>query len=443
MTELFEPSYPEREQVTLSFVDVGYEIRQWTQYEYAANFEIPADGWSFTIAGESLPDGAQAWVVPGARVQLKVNDFVQGDGYVDSVEVTNSPHTGTEFRIQGRDRLAQVVDACADPTHTFKEGMTLLDVLIELLGPFGWSSEDQFIVDNEANREAKAGIRGTPMTKGGKKKGPQPLKRFVLHQLKPYPKEGVFAFANRIAQRHGLMIWQTAASNQIVVGNPAFDVDPFYKLRRNAHGTTNVLSGSVKYDIKNQPTCIVADAAGGSGEFGPGQLKSIMANTLVYTKDPEFLEPWKRYPDAHRVLGYKFATPVQVPRARTIYLHDSESRTQAQLDNFVRREMAHLQRESLTVHYEVEGHGQITEAGFVPWTVDTTVDVEDEVAGLTERLYVLGRTFHKSRSGGTTTSLDLIRLHTIELGEPKNTVPAPKVATDAEILQQRNDLELD
>jgi hypothetical protein len=41
------------------------------------------------------------------------------------------------------------------------------------------------------------------------------------------------------------------------------------------------------------------------------------------------------------------------------------------------------------------------------------VKVHDEVAGVDEILWVLGRTFHKSRSGGTSTSLELIRLDSL------------------------------
>jgi prophage tail gpP-like protein len=437
----FRPSNPEKEEITLRVA--GFEIKAFSEYTYASQVDIPADGWSFTIGTDKLPDNAPSWLLPGQYVELKLNGTTQGAGYIDSVTTHASRGGGTEYTIEGRDLLAQAVDACADPTHVFKEGSTLLDVMLELFGPFGWDSEDDFITDNDENTLAKAGIRGTPLTRGGKKKGPKPLKSFVIHQLKPYPREGVFAFASRIAQRHGKMIWQIASGEKLVVSNPNFDIEPFYKLIRNATGTTNVLEGSVKLDIKNQPTCIVADGWSSQGEFGGGRLKSITANTAVATSDPAFLTPFRKYPDAKRVLGHAFATPIAVPRARTLYLHDPESQTQEQLDNFVRREMAHLQRESVVCSYTVEGHGQITQQGFIPWTVDTTVDVADDVANFRERMYVLGRTFHKSRTGGTTTSLTLIRLNTIVLGEPASAKPAPKVTTDGEIIRLRDELDLD
>jgi len=56
------------------------------------------------------------------------------------------------------------------------------------------------------------------------------------------------------------------------------------------------------------------------------------------------------------------------------------------------------------------------DGSFTPWAVDTMVDVQDDVGGVYEPLYVLSRTFHKSRSGGTKTDLELIRRYSLDLG---------------------------
>ena len=410
----------------LSLPEAGVEISQFTDYSFNSNFLTPTDGFDFTIGAERIPDAVKDALRPGAAVELTVNGGVQATGYIDSIDYSVSRNGGTQIFIGGRDVLAQAVDACADPTQSLKAGQTLEDALVSLFAPFGWSEPEQFIIANDADRNVKTGSsRGTPLTKGGKKKGPKPLKSYVLHQLRPHSREGVFEFAARIANRFGLWIWATASGDQLVVSRPDFETDPFYTLRLNKDGTSNVLESSVRFDISDQPTVIVADGYSGGGEFGRSRIKSITANTAVFTSDAAFLDPWKKYPDASRVLGHAFETPGYVPRNRTLYLHDDESQTQEQLDNFVRRELALLQRKSLTARYTVEGHGQMTPDGFVPWTVDTTVRVEDDIAGLHETLYVLGRTFRKSRASGTTTTLELIRLNTISFGDP----PKP-IATD-------------
>jgi prophage tail gpP-like protein len=432
----FIPSHAESEQVALTLIERPLILKNWKSYEFSSHFLTPTDGWSFTIGAEDLDDETKQALRVGVRVSLTINGAVQAHGYIDAISISASRSGGLEYTIQGRDTLAQAVDSCADPTQSLKEGMNLEQALVSLFAPFGWGSPDRFTVTNDASRGVKTGTaRGVKYTKGGRRKPPRPTMEYLLHQLRPHSREGVFEFASRIAQRFGLWIWSTASGEQLVVSKPAFDVDPYYVLRRNRKGTTNVLDGTVHYNIADQPTLIVADGVSGGGEFGRGRIKTIMGNTAVFCTDPAYLKPFEKYPDAKRLLGHNFPTLMRVPRARTLYLHDDESQTQENLDAYVRREMALLQRRSITADYTVEGHGQNTPDGFVPWTVDTTVDVEDEVAGFFERMYVMGRTFRKSRDGGTSTHLELIRLYTLEFGEPHDQAPAgakggPKLQED-------------
>src|SRR5690348_12926289 len=104
-TPTFEISTPERESVSLSFPDVGLEIGNWTEYEYAADIEVPSDGWSFTMSGDDVVDrlkGLQAFQLVGQRVRLTVNGAVQGTGIVDSADLHIDRRTGTVFNVQGR-----------------------------------------------------------------------------------------------------------------------------------------------------------------------------------------------------------------------------------------------------------------------------------------------------------------------------------------------------
>jgi len=427
---VFTPSEPEKEQVSLTLSDTQLEITQFTEYSFNSNFLTPTDGFSFTVGAERLSLDMQDALIPGAAVKLSLNGRTQATGYIDSIEKTASRGGGTEWRIEGRDRLGQVVDACADPTQSLKESMTLIDALKKLFGPFGWSEEDNFDDSNENSILIKTGLRqrAKRRTSDAKGFGRKALKAFKLHQYRPYSKEGVFEFASRITQRLGLWLWLSPDGETVIVSEPDFDSVAPYTLIRNDRGDTNVLEGSVKFDLTEQPTIIIADAYSQGGEFGKSQIRAISVNTAVYTDDPEYINTFTRFPTAKLLPvkpvvnnndgtvtfpGHSFATPMKVPRNKVLYLHDDESQTLENLERFVEREMALLQRRSLTANYTVEGHGQNTPDGFVPWTVDTTIDVDDEVAGVKETMYVLGRTFNKSRSGGTTTQLELIRCNTM------------------------------
>lgn len=433
----FTPSSPEKEEVTLFLPDAnrgeGLEVTQFTEYSFHSNFLTPADQWSFTVASDVLQQTLGDSVVPGAPVKLKLNGAVQASGYIDSVEKSASRDGGSVWRIEGRDRLGQAVDACADPTVSLKESMTLLQGMKQLFEPFGWSEDDQFDESNEVDVLLKSGghRRAKRKQSEGKGFGRKAIKAYKLHKYRPYPKESVYEFASRISQRFGLWIWSSSNGEKLIMSEPDFTSEPLYKLIRNANGTTNVLEGSVKYSASHQPTHIIADGYAGGGEFGKSRIKIIMENTAVRLGKPgggffgdinddgaKFAIPeLEKYLNsgAKVISGPSFpaANSLIAARPRVLYLHDDESQTIEHLENFVRREMALLQKGSLEVNYTVEGHGQITDEGFTPWTVDTVVEVDDEVAGLREKLYVLGRSFNKSRANGTTTHLDLIRLNTL------------------------------
>jgi prophage tail gpP-like protein len=433
----FTPSQPEKEQVSLvlkafteepvweDFVKAlpgrgshrNIEIKNFTEYSFNSNFLSPTDGFSFTIGAERLTDEMKQWLIPGSPVELRIGDAIQATGFIDSVEISASRGSGTTWRIEGRDILSPAVDAGADPTISFKEGQTLADALKTLFKPFGWSQESQFAIANDANLTLKSPkFRAKTKKSQAKGFGKRAIRDYKIHQLRAYPREGVFEFASRIAQRHGLWLWASADGKQLIASTPNFDREPYYTLIRKADGTTNVLDGSVKRDISEQATHIVADGYAAGGEFGKSPIKCLVANGTVTSPQLD-ISLFVKYGNAGANVingpAFPLSSGMVVPRRRTVYLHDDEAHTQEQLDNFVRRELALMQRKSITLRYTVEGHGQNTPFGFQIWTVDTTVKVEDEVAGLNEVFYVFARTFHKSRSGGTTTSLELIRLNTM------------------------------
>ncbi len=451
--------------ITVELPQIGRRIERWKEYSYNSQFLEPTDQWSFTFGDDETGDAILRELSVGQRLTLKVNGTIQGDGYIDDVNVSTS-RGGLDVTISGRDLLGHVVDGHIDPAQTFKAGETLESVLKHIFTPFGFT---EFAIDNTANRNILTGqtrgtkVSKTSVSKRGKVRGGKPLKSFVLHQLRPYPSEGAFQFAARLAQRHGLWIWLAADNKTIVVGTPDFDQDPVAQVihKRCAAGSVNtVIHGQVHRSAADQPSCIVASGRGAGGEHSRSGLRVIAVNGAVQAdvsatikkfaagfgvvgfesarrltgasgaqtstaapigslggrrfdmRDDPFIVPiLGKYPGATViVIGEKFKTRYPVATARPLYLQDDESTTLAQLENFARREIALKQRKAFEAHYTVEGHAM----NGVPWTVDTMVDVNDDVLDIHEPLYVLGRTFRKSRSGGTTTDIHLIRPGSLE-----------------------------
>lgn len=420
----YNPAPPDTEQVRLRAMEAQVDFTKWTNYSFHSHVLRATEGWSMTIGDGDLNASEREALVIGSRVRLFVQNVTLAEGYIDTIEIGAARGSGVTYQIHGRNRLGMAVDSIADPTLQIKEGSTLLDFLKAVFGPFGWAGDEDFEVDNRANRDAKTSIRGTPLTKGGKKKPPKPLKDFVLHQLKPHAHEGVYAFATRVTQRHGLWIWTSADGDKLIVAQPDFYQEPIYKLRRTFDGTTNVLDGTVTFDIVDQPSVIFADGYSGGGEYGMGRVKAFCVNPYFGHDTEGFVLPGvqeliSKNPDSQQLVmttqPFK-RRRIDLP-VRPLYLHDEESHTHEQLNNFVRREMSLLLRKSLVAHYTVEGHGQDIEGRYVAWDIDTVVDVQDDVAGVNERMYVIGRSLEKSRGGGTRTQLELVRLHSIQFGD--------------------------
>lgn len=406
---------PDKVEISMVLRETQKTITDWLDYSFNDNFLTPVCGFSFTVGGFGFRQLWDAGVRPGARVSLRLAEHYVGDGYIDSLEISADRGGGISARIEGRDRLSYAVDSNARPKLAFKEGTTLGEAVKQILEPYGFS---KIVIDNDANVQLQTGVvSGIKYTKGGGKKGPKPLTSFVLHHSKPYPGEGAFAFAQRLAQRHGVWLWLSADGESVIASRPNFDREPTHSLFRYIDGPSNVVGGSVKYDVGEQPTLIIADGLGAGGEFGHSRLRAKMMNPATNTDDPELPRVWIEYADAKIVEMGAVGTPMYVPKCRTVYLHDQSSQTPKQLENFVKREMSLAVRKSLQVSYTVLGHGQMVNDTFVPWAVDTMVAVDDEVAGLQETLWVVGRTFTRSRQNGTMTKLDLVRAHSLELGE--------------------------
>lgn len=409
--------------VTLSLPASGLKISKWVEYRANSNFLTPTDGFEFTLAVDSISDQAREGLRAGARVTIDVNDHVQADGYIDRVTTSASRGGGTVMRVEGCDRLAQVVRAGIDPRVRFTEGQTLLDLLETVFAPFGYTT-DNMLVSNETNRNIRSG-----QTQGGKtsishskKKGTtvKPLKSFVIHQLKPYHGERAFAFASRITQRFGLWIWLSAEGNVLIVGNPTFDQPPRYTLhnKRNGSGTRGIISGVAHEDSSDQPSCIVATGFSYGGETDRSNHKVIVVNEIVAMAADGFATDAvskiiSANEDASQ-LPLRTVFPSTAlrphPAAQPIYPHDQESQTLEQLQGFARRELALKQQHSLHVTYHVEGH---TTNSDVIWCTDCIVDVDDDFLGIHEPMWILSRTFEKSRHAGTTTTLELIRPYTL------------------------------
>lgn len=390
---------------------------QWITYQFIQNFLAPTSAWTLTAGGDKLKPSIVENLSPGVEMVFKVNGHIQATGYIDSIEYNFSSTGGTEISIQGRDKFSPLVDANFDYRKKFPRDIDIGTFVQTIIEPFGF---EVIATDNIWNKGVIQGsLRGNKTSEKGKI-----LKKFTKHQLLPYPREGVHQFLSRVLNRDGYFIWCSADGEEFIIGKPDFDTPPpdGYHLKRSKtpNSTNNITHGTVKFDGANQPSAIVADGfAIGTTEFGKSKIITRMVNPITgFDEDgqvhPEISKELANFADAKEI---NLVVPTTYRRfvhhkPRVMYLHDNESKTQEQLDNFVRREMSLKMREAVECHYSVRGH---TAPNGHVWAVDTMVQVDDDIANIHGPMYILERNFHKSRSGGTTTSLKLIPPQSLQL----------------------------
>jgi len=409
------PRYnPENDVVVMELVQSGVQLNAWKEYSVTSSYMEPTDSFSFTIAAEHMTKPQKDALLPGAEIKLMVNDHLQVSGYIDQIAYSATRSDGAELKISGRDKMSLIVDSCIDPTTNFKEAMNLEQFLAAALAPWGYT-KDSFTIDDETNLGIVTGnVRGVKMSHSKKRLG-APINSYKLHQIRPYSGEGAFEFCSRISQRLGLWMRPQADGKQITVSKPTYDGTAIYTIRRSYDGHNDILDGEVVLNLESQPSIIVADAFSTNGVFGAGRCWAYMENPIIEVPMGAHSAITNKFrsSSSNRVAFPELATNqlYTVPQARPLYLHDDEAKDQTMLNNYVKREMAHRLKKSLTFNPTVQGH----EANGSVWSVNTIVSVDCEVSGLKENLWVMARTFTKSRSRGTLTKLELIRQHSFEV----------------------------
>lgn len=444
--------------VTLSLPNYSKEIKNWKHYSLTSSFLQPCDQWNFTISAEDATL-YQELLVPGAQVQLKINGNIQCTGYIDVRDIQYDASNGIVVTINGRDLLARLVNGGAPPKIKLLPTMTLADLIGKFLPPpwnLGklYNTEDtnlniitgrpngasvttqtintqQVVYATNADGSIKQNADGTfesslvdvPVTQVVSNRKPG-LKTIPIKKLKCQAGENAYAFLDRCLRRCGLVLKAMADGSGVMVVSPTFDGASYGKItQRSGDAANNILACASSVNWSTQPSVIVAEGFGGGQDFGKSMLQVIMVNELIgLDANGNYLPEIQQIKAAYQKA---FLVPIRqelIPRIQPLntqhsycplYIKDDESKTLDELKFAVTRRMAQLQMSANTLSYTLIGH---TNDQGEPWAVNTIVDVDDDILGVHERMWILSRTFNKSVSGGTTTTLRLIKPYTLQLG---------------------------
>lgn len=400
--------------VTFRFADNGLEIANWLSYTYNQDFMKPTCEWSFTI--DDSEGNLTDTLVYGVGINLYINNNIQCAGIIEKVTETIDPRSGTVLKVQGRDIMAKVVEGCVSPKLQFPTNSKLESIIKTVLKPLGITQIDN---SDHLNLNVLTGKSFAPDED-------QEFSKKQLKELKTHYGEGAFQFIDKLLKRHGFMMWARADGKGVVISQPNYTNKPIYVLKRsqNNTNTNNVLYAERVVDGTGQPAMLYCKGFNNGDDTNVVSYDIIMVNELIgldYNGDllPEVAAYIADYQDqGAKVLNLR---NVLIPLRQSFYqkpilvgscfIKDDEAQSQEQLENFVKRTMAHYQVKMNTLRYRVVGHTQ----NQIPWAVNTLVHVYDEVLGIDEPYWIINRTFSKSYSEGTYTDLKLIKPYTLDI----------------------------
>lgn len=419
----------EIDQVVLKFADTGKELKNWISYSYNQSFLKPTCEWSFTI--NDIDNTLTDILVYGVGINIYVNDKIQCTGLIEKITTSISPSGGTLIKIQGRDIMAKVVEGIVNPKLQFPTNTTLELIVKTALKPLEITQIDN---SDNLNKNIMTGKNFPPDEEQG-------FNKKALKELKTHYGEGVFQFIDKLLKRHGFMMWARADGKGVVISSPNYTDAPLYSIKHNAK-ESNILHGEKVVDITGQPTMLYCKGFSNGDDAAVLTSDIIMINELVGL-DPLLSTPTEGVPiqqvqdiiDSYKPQGVKILNIryALIPKRPSIFqkpfvlgpcfIKDDEAQDSTQLENFIRRTMAKFQVKMTTLDYSVVGHTQ----NGIPWTVNTMVNIDDDVLDIHEPYWILDRTFTKSYSGGTFTDLKLIKPYTLDISQSGGKGTAPKL----------------
>lgn len=349
-------------QDNVSLLVNGQKIENFESYTVESNLFEAADAFSLEVSNPQIE------IQEGQECTLEVNDQIELTGIIDQITESHSKGSHT-FTIAGRDLMGLVVDSYVGDFEDH-ENITLQG-LAELLLAFIPFINRQNIVYGKGS---KTQLKPTGGSSGG---GPLGAQKASVHIE---PGQTVFEVLAEYALSVGLLFFNLP-DGTFVFGEPITSGKSNYNLicRKNGQGT-NIKRGTRTIDISQRYKRIKVIAQ----QQGSDPLFGAAVNIEVVLADPEF--PFEK-PYVEQVDGI-------------------ETRDQA-LDRAALI-LGQQYSEGFQLEYVVKGHSQ----NGLNYQVNTIAHVIDEI--LTPQLQgdflIYARTFERSKSGGTITTLKLSEL---------------------------------
>ena len=238
---------------------------------------------SFDIGDDATYNAlAQDTLRMGAPFKVWVNDRLHLTGRVEMTAEPISADGGVPMQFTIRTKLSDAFYAMANPDTRYKQ-TTIQAFILALFKPLGFTI-DTFDMRADLARDLLTG-------KSSKyRESPIALEQIQENQLKVNPPETIYAAADRILKRHGLMLWD-APDGKIVIGAPDDKQDPlysFFAFNDNRSSRNNILSATRTRDWSQAPSVVGVFGMGGKLNWRASKaVASAQNNEILNTRDQD------------------------------------------------------------------------------------------------------------------------------------------------------------
>lgn len=384
--------------LSVKFERLGRETNRIGEWFIDSAFLTSTDVFQFQYVEPDDP--TQLFGLEGQPVRLRVGDAEQLVGRIDETDIGGN---GAAITCDGRDYIADLVECHVDPLVTIKEGMTLQAAVKLIASPVGINL---VLGDASVTRNVRTGRN--PRTG----KAPKDFLSLKFQDLKPDADQGCYDLINRIAARHGCTPQPTLARNELNLVAPNYDQEPLYRLvrTRTQGGANRIKSASAKRSFARFPTYTIVRGQG----TGTVESEKAPENT-TFSKDTAALNPETGAVSVPgRVKPSAHGADADGRLYRLLYLHDKTAQTKTQVASAAFRAVYERMKDTLLYTATIQGHADV-ESGAI-WSTDTVVDVQDEVTGVREPLWIHSRKLGYSAKGGAETTIQCWRLGALQLG---------------------------
>lgn len=212
----------------------------------------------------------------GAPFGVWVNDRLQMTGRVELIAAPISPEQGVPVTFTIRTKLADAMYASASPDIRATKGTTIKQFILDLFEPLGYTEKD-FILKADISRDIMTGKSSSGQD------SPVPLDDIKEEQLKVNPPETIYAAADRVLKRHGLMLWD-APDGKIVIGFPNDEQDPLYVFRmfNDSHSfRNNILNATRTTDFSQAPSVLGVMGTGGKQNWRNSKVGNVQIQHAI------------------------------------------------------------------------------------------------------------------------------------------------------------------